>query len=181
MAPPSLTFSHVGLHAFDPEALAAFYTQLFGFVETDRGHLEGRGDLIFLSRDPKEHHQLVLVSGRTAAPDAKWINQISFRVGSLDELKQLHKVIAADGRAGQINPINHGNAWAVYVHDPEGNRIELFVDTPWYVAQPMAEPLDLERATDTIVQETEVACRSLPGFKPASEFQAEVAAKLARS
>ena len=66
--PPPIHFSHVGLHAFDHEALAAFYKARLGLVETDRGELEGRGHLIFLSRNPAEHHQLVLISGRTAPP-----------------------------------------------------------------------------------------------------------------
>jgi hypothetical protein len=31
----------------------------------------------------------------------------------------------------------------VSVRDPEGNRIELFVDTPWYVQQPLRIPMDM--------------------------------------
>ena len=38
--------------------------------------------------------------------------------------------------------MNHGNAWSVYFRDPEGNRIEIFCDTEWYIEQPCVEDLD---------------------------------------
>lgn len=44
--------------------------------------------LVFLSRDPNEHHQLVLASGRPAEsnpPGFNVINQISLRVPDLDQ------------------------------------------------------------------------------------------------
>ena len=57
--------------------------------------------LIFLSRDPHDHHQLVLVSGKPDnippnpfnAQFGSVINQISFRVGSLDSLRKLQKIL----------------------------------------------------------------------------------------
>lgn len=32
-----------------------------------------------------------------------------------------------------VAPRNHGNAWSIYFADPEGNRIELYTPSPWYV------------------------------------------------
>jgi catechol 2,3-dioxygenase len=40
----------------------------------------------------------------------------------------------------------HGNAMSIYFRDPEGNRLEVFMDTPWYCEQPLREPIDLDRA-----------------------------------
>ncbi|MEQ9814609.1 MAG: VOC family protein [Azospirillaceae bacterium] len=177
--PPPVAFSHVGIHAFDHERLARFYRERLGLVETDRGSLPGRGDLIFLSRDPREHHQLVLISGRTAGRDTRHVNQISFRVRSLDELKQLHARLKDDPEASDLKPTNHGAAWALYCLDPEGNRIELFVDTPWYIPQPLSEPFDLEAPVAEIEAATEARCRSTPGFRPMAEFQAEIARRIA--
>ena len=39
--------------------------------------------------------------------------------------------------------MDHGNAWSLYFRDPEGNRLEVFCDTQWYVEQPCLEDLDL--------------------------------------
>ena len=75
--------------------------------------------------------------------------------------------------------ITHGNAWALYVHDPEGNQIELFVDSPWYIEQPCAEPIDLDRPTKDILAESEAFCRNQPGFKPIEDWRAAMAERIA--
>lgn len=53
-----LVLSHMGFYVQNLEAMGQFYKDVLGFVETDRGDL-GVVQLIFLSRDPSEHHQLV--------------------------------------------------------------------------------------------------------------------------
>ena len=58
-----LVLSHMGFYVKNLEAMGQFYKDVLGFIETDRGDL-GVVQLIFLSRDPNEHHQLVLASGR---------------------------------------------------------------------------------------------------------------------
>jgi len=61
-----LTLSHVGLSCFDLARLEDFYTRVLGMTVTDRGTVPGGTDeLVFLTTDPSEHHQLVLASGRT--------------------------------------------------------------------------------------------------------------------
>ncbi len=178
MSVPALKFSHVGVYAHDHVKLASFFERVLGFVETDRGHIPGRGDLIFLSRDSNEHHQIVIMSGRTADRDTKLINQISFRLDSLEALQAMHRLIQAEPEVSNISPINHGNAWAIYFLDPEGNRIEVFADTPWYVSQPKSDPIDLDRPAADIRAETEAICRDLPGFRSAESWRAELKAKI---
>ena len=73
--PKSLSFSHLGFFVHDLERMERFYTDILGFVATDRGIARGR-PLVFLSRDPREHHQIVLVDGRTGALDDRVINQV---------------------------------------------------------------------------------------------------------
>src|SRR5271155_1101392 len=132
MAVPELALSHFGFFVFAMPRMERFYTEALGFVVTDRGSLRGR-DLLFLSRNPAEHHQIVMASGRTGKPDEQVINQLSFRVASLEALKEFHALIRQRDEVRDISPVSHGNAWSVYFRDPEGNRIELFVDAPWYV------------------------------------------------
>ena len=64
MTRPVASFSHFGIHVTDPARMEAFYTRVLGLLVADRGDLPGGATLVFLSRDPDEHHQMVLVSGR---------------------------------------------------------------------------------------------------------------------
>jgi catechol 2,3-dioxygenase len=175
-APVSLSFSHVGLFVTDLERMLAFYTGLLGFHVTDRGRL-GQAGIAFLSRDAREHHQLVLVEGRPPGDGAKVVNQVSFRAASLADLKAFHRRIATEPGV-VLDPVNHGTAWSVYFPDPEGNRVEVFADTGWYMAQPYREPLDLSLPEERIRAETESLCRSRPGFKPIAEWRAALAERL---
>ena len=178
MKPVALAFSHVGIFVRDTDAMTRFYQRVLGLVVTDRGHLPGR-ELVFMSRDPREHHQVVLASGRTGNPDDKVINQISFRLGSLEDLQAMHAQIKSEPGASDLRAVNHGNAWTLYFRDPEGNRLELFVDTPWYIAQPCADPLDLDRPAAAIRVETEAMCRNDPSFAPAEVWRADLARRIA--
>src|SRR6187399_1784975 len=54
--------SHVGLYVHDVPKMIDFYTKTLGFVVSD-GAEDGR--ITFLSRNPSDHHQVVLVRGRT--------------------------------------------------------------------------------------------------------------------
>ena len=65
-----------------------------------------------------------------------------------------------------IRQVSHGNALSFYMTDPDGNGIEIFTDTPWYVPQPHGVPIDLSRPSDEILAETERHCRETPGFMP---------------
>ncbi len=170
-------FSHLGIYVRELEPVVAFYTSVLDFVETDRGRI-GERTIVFLSRDPKEHHQVVFVSGLREKPVEEIVNQISFRLPSLESL-QVYANRAVAAGATELRGINHGTAWAAYFRDPAGNRIELFVDTPWYISQPCVDTLALDRPAAEVVAETEAWCRGQPGFRSAAEFQAEVAAKIA--
>jgi catechol 2,3-dioxygenase len=173
----SLRFSHVGLYVMEMARMVDFYTRVLGFAVTDGGKL-GPATLTFLSRDPREHHQIVLVEGRpTGLPD-RIVNQVSFRVDTLGELQLFYRRIRAEAPR-ELAPVTHGNAWSVYFRDPEGNRIEVFTDTDWYVTQPVREPVDLDRSEDAIRRETEAFCRARPGFRPIAEWRAEIAQRIA--
>jgi catechol 2,3-dioxygenase len=66
----------------------------------------------------------------------------------------------------------------VYFSDPEGNGVEVFIDTPWHVAQPQGKALDLERPTEEIEEWTEAAFRDEPEFGSLPEFYARRAEHL---
>jgi len=176
-APVKLAFSHLGIHCHDLPRMVDFYTRVLGFTETDRGVARGF-DIVFTSWDPCEHHQLALVAGRPQDAGFNHINQISFRVPKLEDVQAVWHRVKDESGVEDLGGTNHGNAFALYFRDPEGNRIEVFCDTPWYISQPCVERLDLARDAKELMAEAEVFCRASEGFKPVEEFQAEIAEKI---
>jgi catechol-2,3-dioxygenase len=181
MSDTGLQFSHFGLHVIDMARMEDFYSRVLGFTVTDRGQLQRPGgaiDLVFLSRDPDEHHQIVLASGRPDASGFNPINQLSFKTDTLGGLKALYSSLLAEGLK-EIAPITHGNALSVYARDPEGNRLELYFDLPWYVTQPVAVPVDLTLPQAEIMRRAESHARSMPGFRSRAQWREEMARRMA--
>jgi len=173
---PRIAFSHIGLYVADMTTMVSFYTGVLGFSVTDRAHIRGVG-VVFLSRDPDEHHQIVLVPGRNPQSPST-VNQISFRAVSLPELRRLHAQLV-DLKVSGLNPTNHGGSWSVYFLDPEGNRIELFAQTPWYMP-PVSVPLDLSLSDDEIYTLTEAMVLATPGSMKRSEWRSQLQQRLAQ-
>ncbi len=135
-------------------------------------------DSIFLSRDPTEHHQLVLATGRPADPTLNVVNQISFPAPDIATLRRFHERLRVRG-ADDIQPLTHGNTVSIYCGDLEGNRLELFVDTPWYRDQPLRLAIDIAQSDAAILAQAELLARRRPGFHPRAKWQAEVARRMA--
>ncbi|GAA4352130.1 VOC family protein [Angustibacter luteus] len=184
-----LAVSHFGLSCLDFPLMLDFYTRVLGLTQSDGGEIESGGgtDLAFLTTDPREHHQLVLASGRrdqvvetssvVGGSIGSNVFQVSFRVRDLDTLRGITRRLAEAGRTDQ-NAISHGNAWSLYVRDPEGNALEFFVDAPWYVAQPCAEPLDLSKSDEDILAETSAYCLAQPEVLPYEEWVRQTGEKI---
>ena len=171
---PQMAFSHIGLYVTDMESMVSFYTDVLGFSVTDRARIR-ENDVVFLSRSPDEHHQIVLVPGR-APQNPSTVNQISFRVIGLAELRRLHAQLVGLGVSG-INPTNHGGSWSVYFSDPEGNRIELLAQTPWYVP-PVSVSLDLSLSDAEIYSLTEAMVEKTPGHMPRAQWREQLERRL---
>jgi catechol-2,3-dioxygenase len=175
MSEPAPRLSHVGLYVRDVPKMIDFYTNVLGFVVSD-GAEDGR--ITFLSRNPSDHHQVVLVKGRQTEDEIPMVQQVSFNVETLANVQKAYRKVKA-AACKVIDPRCHGNAWSVYFSDPEGNRIEMFCDTPWYVPQPLGYEIDLDKSEDQLYRETEELCRAKPGFKPMEEWRAEISKKIA--
>ena len=175
---PTISLSHAGFHVFDMDRMVDFFTSVYGLAVTDRGHIEGRGEVTFLAADPSDHHQLALYEGRTAGRETIHHNHVSFRLDSMDRLRGVHAQLEAYSGVSRITPITHGITWSVYAYDPEGNRTEAFVDTPWFIDQPFGEPFDISLGDETIHRLTEKLIKDKPGFRPLSDWRREFSAKL---
>lgn len=170
--------THFGIHATDLDRMVDFYTRVMGFVISDHGVSRNTGArIVFMTQDPECHHQFVLFDGRPADEGYSPVNQISFRLDSLDTLKGYRKALAAAGISEQ-RVTDHGNAWALYFKDPEGNPVELYCDSPFYTPQPCGEPLDLDQSNDEILARTEAMCRSRPRFMTREAWMREIQGRL---
>ena len=176
--PPDLRFSHFGFHVRDIAAMERFYVDVLGLTVTDRGDL-GTTQLVFMSRDPEEHHQLVLASGRPPEPAFNPINQISFRVSDLAALRALNRRLRSAHAADRV-AVTHGNAISIYFRDPEGNRLEVFFDTPWYCTQPLRVPTDLEQADDALLAQSEELARAQRDFEPRAQWVERMRTRMRR-
>jgi catechol 2,3-dioxygenase len=171
--------SHCGIYVSDVGQQVDFYTRVLGLIVSDRGVSARMGnELAFLTAATDHHHQVVFISGR-APQGASTVNQLSFKVGGLDELKAMF-ARARDAGVSDIRQINHGNALSFYFNDPEGNGIEVYMDTPWYVPQPHGVPIDLSLPSDRLMAEAEQHCRETPGFMTADAWRSDVEGKLKR-
>ena len=91
-----------------------------------------------------------------------------------------------DDRSGEIIPLvpgvfaifGHGNALSLYVLDPEGNQIELYCHTPWYVRQPSGKPMDLTQSEAAILAQVEREVRADPSFMPREQWMAQMQARM---
>ena len=135
------SLGHVGIYAEDLMKQRDFYSRVLGLTITDED-LEERG-MTFFSADPdREHHEFVLMKGRVTNDGDKVIQQISFIVPNLDDLKEFHARLQEEGiKIDRI--VSHGIAFGMYFFDPEGNRIELYVRTNLKVPQPLGDPIDI--------------------------------------
>jgi catechol 2,3-dioxygenase len=169
---PQLT--HAGIYVDDLGKMRDFYVSVMGLIETDRGHgFTFNNDFVFLSANPTIHHQLILATGRGERAQRSTVNQLSFKVSSLAELREMHRRVVDYGIAG-IRPVSHGNAWSIYFDDPEGNTVEIYLDTPFHTAQPHADKLDLSMSDEEILRWTERVCRDDPTFTTVENWNARM-------
>jgi catechol-2,3-dioxygenase len=143
---------HVGIYVRDLERMVAFYRDLLGMQVTKQNW---RAGVVFLSADPAAvDHEIALMRGRPDADDAKLIQQISLRVGSLDDLRAFRRRLVAEGYRVE-GVVNHASAIGCYFFDPEGNRTEVFWVTGRPCWVPTANPIDIEQSDIAVLAEVD--------------------------
>jgi catechol 2,3-dioxygenase len=168
--------AHCGIYVSDVERQVQFYERVLGMVVSDRGVSRTGSEFAFMTAGSDHHHQIVFISGR-APENPSTVNQISFKVGNIGELQAMFQRARKAG-VDVKRQINHGNALSFYFPDPEGNGLEVYMDTPWYVPQPHGEPIDLSLPADRLMMEAEQHCRATPGFMTHDAWQAQIKGRL---
>ncbi|MEC9133479.1 MAG: VOC family protein [Pseudomonadota bacterium] len=168
-----LTWSHAVMYVRDEAVMLDFYTRVLGFEITDRGPLGEKGpDIIFLSQNPEEHHQLAMLPVRQDAESSNSVNHFAFRVTEFADLKALYDALQPiDGI--KVGPMSHGNTLSIYFNDPEGNGLEVFWDTPWHVAQPQGERWDINLSEDQALAWVEATFGHEASFQARENYYAQ--------
>ena len=136
--------SHVGVFVKDLDTMTQFYCETLGLTESHRN-----GDrMVFLTADvEKEDHEVVLVRGRDG--DAKIIQQLSFRVGTIEDVRAFYQTFQQMGVEIQ-QTVSHGAGASCYFYDPEGNRLEVFADIEVEGGRGYRGPIDLEKSAEEL-------------------------------
>ena len=150
---------HAGLWVDDLDAMRAFYVDVLGLTVTDEDHEVG---MVFLSSRPaEEHHELVLARGRVADRDVKVLNQVSWRLGSLQAVLDYHRTFVERGVKIR-QTVTHGNAIGIYFEDPEGNVNEVYWPTGEDVPQPYRKSIPLDAPEQAVLDEARRLLHSEP-------------------
>ncbi|MEQ9639227.1 MAG: VOC family protein [Alphaproteobacteria bacterium] len=172
-----LKLSHTFIAVADLDKVVPFYTDILGFEITDRGHITEETEAVFMSQDPANHHQIALANSLKDGRKAGLQGHVAFRMESLDELRALKKHLQAKGIAiGR--ELSHGNAWSLYVTDPEGNGVECFVDTPFHVSQPQGKPTNIDLDDAALLAKTRDDFGHEPEFGTYADWQDRFRARL---
>ena len=168
-----ISFSHVGVFVMDLDRMVEFYTKHLGLVVTDRAMMrDGKAEIAFLTGDPREHHQVVFATGRPKDMNYNMIQQLSFRMDSLATMRKVYAGLKSEPII-ELGPVTHGNALSAYFRDPEGNRLEIFVDSPWHAEQPLGEPVDMSMSDEEIWALVEKTAKNRSGAITRKNWSAE--------
>jgi catechol-2,3-dioxygenase len=133
---------HVVLKVRDIERAAHFYRDVLGLKEVARGTF-GRPMAFFSTGD--NHHDIAVMEMGPDAPapaaEATGLYHVALRIGTtLDELRAAAAHLQSHGITRQ-RLRDHVVSQSIYVDDPDGNMVELYVD---------ADPTTWRQAPETV-------------------------------
>ena len=120
---------HVVLRVRDAEASAKWYQDVLGLKVTFRIARQ----MVFLAATEDASHELALMSLGPNAPGPEpgrvGLYHVGWQLGSLDELEGIRERLREKGI--EIDGVgDHGISMGVYLHDPDGNELEIFYELP---------------------------------------------------
>ena len=115
---------HVHLKVTDLDRAVDLYTELLDLAVTER-----YANFAFLSFGD-HHHDLALQAHKGASsppPGSTGLYHVAFELDSLGTLGDAYEWLT--DREITVSPVDHGISKALYFDDPDGNGVELYVDT----------------------------------------------------
>ncbi|WP_459191862.1 VOC family protein [Halosimplex sp. J119] len=118
------TVGHVHLKVRDLERALAFYREVLGLDVTER---EGR--YVFLSWGERHHDVALQEVGDGAEGPSRGVGlyHVAFEVATPEALASVYRRLR--DRGVQVSPVDHGISKALYFADPDGNGVEVYLDT----------------------------------------------------
>ena len=139
---------HIGFYVQDLDLMKDFYANFMGMTLTKVGPLGA-----FFSADPEGvDHEIALINGRTSLEDPHWIQQISMRVDSLDDVRDFKRRILEHGYTLD-HIVTHASAIGCYFRDPEDNPTEVFWLTGLTSWAHIAVPIDIDQSDEEVMAE----------------------------
>ncbi len=122
-AGPSLV-GHVHLKVADLERAIDFYEQVLGLELT-----EHHDRYAFLSFGERHHDVALQEIGEQAGAPAGGVGlyHVAFEVQTAAELRSVYEALR--DRGAEVSPVDHGISKALYSRDPDGNGVEVYLDT----------------------------------------------------
>jgi catechol 2,3-dioxygenase len=124
---------HVVLYVRDVERSARFYRDVLGWREVTPG--SGGSLPVAMFSGGRTHHELLLIEvgpDATPIPPGRRVGLYHFglKVGDTDEeLRAMLDRLAGAG-VSVTGTADHGMTHSLYLADPDGNEVELYVDVP---------------------------------------------------
>ena len=170
---------HIGFYVNDLELMMEFYENFMGMQLTKVGPLGA-----FFSADPEAYdHEIALINGRASLEDPRWIQQISMRVESLDDLRDFKRRVVERGY--QMDRIvSHASAIGMYFRDPENNPTEVFWLTGLTSWAQVGIPIDIDRTDEDVmadVRRSYDAVKDVAMGKPADQGTVDAIKELSAS
>ena len=122
---------HIVFYVRELETSLKFYEKILGLKRIEGGDLSFKAAALTSGRT---HHELLLIEiGDAPGPPPgprRGFYHAGFKIGdSLDELKKAYHELYSAGI--QVKGMSdHTISKSIYLHDPDGNEIELYVDDP---------------------------------------------------
>ena len=122
---------HIVFYVRELDASLKFYEKILGLKRIEGGDLSFKAAALTSGRT---HHELLLIEvGDAPGPPPgprRGFYHAGFKIGdSLDELKKAyHELLSAGVQVKGMS--DHTISKSIYLHDPDGNEIELYVDDP---------------------------------------------------
>ncbi|GHF38906.1 catechol-2,3-dioxygenase [Amycolatopsis bartoniae] len=144
---------HLVLYVRDIERSVRFYRDVLGWRQIlpapgDGGELDRKPFAAFNAPSGRTHHELLLIEvGEDAAalPEGRRVGLYHFglKIGTTDD--ELRAALAKLAETGTpvLGMSDHTATHSLYIADPDGNEIELYVDVPgidWETPEALGSP-----------------------------------------
>lgn len=116
--------THLSLFVSNPEISAKWYADVLGMVE------HARGPAWIMMSFGEKHHDIALIQAEAGAQQGGLgLQHYGLEIeGNFETLQRLHGMLIQKG-VEIVKTTDHAVGKGLYFHDPDGNRLEFFLET----------------------------------------------------